>query len=149
MNTCSSINANVIDDVSGEANITAYWKDHFYKILNSNVPNMELKHTIMGKLDAIQYDTDMIVSTIEVSQIISKLQCGKAAGPDCISAEYLKFAHQKLCIMLSLCFSSCLSHGYLPPAMIETTIVPIVKNKCGNLSDSNNYTNCYHNFKSV
>ena len=30
-------------------------------------------------------------------------------------------------------------HGYLPPAMIETTIVPIVKNKAGNLSDSSNY----------
>ena len=31
------------------------------------------------------------------------------------------------------------SLGYLPPAMIETTIVPIVKNKSGNLSDSSNY----------
>ena len=41
--------------------------------------------------------------------------------------------------MLSLCFSVCLSHGYLPPAMIKTTIVPIVKNKCGNISESNNY----------
>ena len=29
--------------------------------------------------------------------------------------------------------------GYLPTALIETTIVPIVKNKSGNLSDSNNY----------
>ena len=33
----------------------------------------------------------------------------------------------------------CLSHGYLTTALIETTIVPIVKNKSGNLSDSNNY----------
>ena len=31
------------------------------------------------------------------------------------------------------------THGYIPPAMIETVIVPIVKNKSGNLSDSNNY----------
>ena len=28
---------------------------------------------------------------------------------------------------------------YLPPAMIETTFVPIVKNKSGNSSDSSNY----------
>ena len=41
--------------------------------------------------------------------------------------------------MLALCFSVCLSHGYLPPDMIKTTIVPIVKNMCGNISDSNNY----------
>ena len=33
----------------------------------------------------------------------------------------------------------CLSHGYLPSTLIKTTIVPIVKNKFGNNSDSNNY----------
>ena len=35
----------------------------------------------------------------------------------------------------------CLSHGYLPSALIKTTIVPIhvVKNKAGDISDSNNY----------
>ena len=33
----------------------------------------------------------------------------------------------------------CLSHGYLPSTLIKTTIVHIVKNKSGNLSDSNNY----------
>ena len=38
-----------------------------------------------------------------------------------------------------MCFTLCLAHRYLPPAMIETTIVPIVKNKSGNLSDSSNY----------
>ena len=38
-----------------------------------------------------------------------------------------------------MCFTLCLVYGYLPPAMIETTIVPMVKNKSGNLSDSSNY----------
>ena len=33
-------------------------------------------------------------------------------------------------------YSRC---GYLPSTLIKTTIVPIVKNKSGNLSDSNNY----------
>ena len=27
----------------------------------------------------------------------------------------------------------------MPKDMIEATIVPIIKNKCGNLADSNNY----------
>ena len=31
------------------------------------------------------------------------------------------------------------THGYFPKSLMETTIVPIDKNKCGNLSDSNNY----------
>ena len=37
-----------------------------------------------------------------------------------------------------MCFTLCLTHGYIPPAMIETTIVPIVKNKSGNLLHSSN-----------
>ena len=32
-----------------------------------------------------------------------------------------------------------LSHGHLPPKLIQTTIVPIIKNKCGNISSSNNH----------
>ena len=39
-------------------------------------------------------------------------------------------------VLLSLCF---ISHGHLPPKLIETTFVPIIKNKCGNISSSNNY----------
>ena len=81
----------------------------------------------------------MSVLTKSVSEIIGKLECGKSAGPDGIGAEYLKFSNIKIHILLSLCFTLCLAHGYLPPAMIETTIVPIVKNKSGNLSDSSNY----------
>ena len=33
----------------------------------------------------------------------------------------------------------CLSHGYWPSTLIKTTIVPKLKIKSGNLSDSNNY----------
>ena len=56
-----------------------------------------------------------------------------------LCAEYFKFAHDKLHALLSTCFTLFFTHCYLPLSMIETIIVPIVKNKCGNLSDSNNY----------
>ena len=63
----------------------------------------------------------MAVSTKSVSEIIGKLECGKSAGPDGIGAEYLKFSNIKIHVLLSMCFTLCLAHGYLPPAMIETT----------------------------
>ena len=69
----------------------------------------------------------MSVSTKSVSEIIGKLECGKSAEPDGFGAEYLKFSNIKIHVLLSLCFTLCLAHGYLPPAVIETTIVPIVK----------------------
>ena len=39
---------------------------------------------------------------------------------DGICAEALKAAHRKVYVLLSLCFSLCMSHGYIP-------IVPIIK----------------------
>ena len=41
--------------------------------------------------------------------------------------------------MLALSFTVYLSYVYLLIAFIESTIVPITKNKSDNLSDSNNY----------
>ena len=32
-----------------------------------------------------------------------------------------------------------MSYGYIPQSLIETTIVPIIKNKAGDLSSDNNY----------
>ena len=79
----------------------------------------------------------MLVCSEDIRNIVNKLKCGKSSGPDGISAESLKFSHSRLYVLLSLCFSLCLTHGYLPKSLIETTIVPIVKNKCGNLSNNN------------
>ena len=36
-------------------------------------------------------------------------------------------------------FSACLSHSFLPQSLLEATIVPVIKNKYGSLTDSNNY----------
>ena len=140
MNNCNTILANVIDGVSGPDSIASHWKQHLDKLLNVHVnSDNSLKDDILSNFDKIKHNSNMSVSTKSVSEIIGKLECGKSAGPEGIGAEYLKFSNIKIHILLSLCFTLCLAHGYLPPAMIETTIVPIVKNKSSNLSDSSNY----------
>ena len=32
-----------------------------------------------------------------------------------------------------------LAYSFLPQSLLDTTIVPVIKNKCGSLTDSNNY----------
>ena len=32
-----------------------------------------------------------------------------------------------------------LTHGFLPSSFMDTTIIPLVKNRCADLSDINNY----------
>ena len=98
-----------------------------------------MKSSILGTLDDIQHDARMTVCYTNVQTLIRNLEFGKSAGPDSICAEALKCAHEHLSVLLSLCFTLFLSHGHLPQKLIQTTIVPIIKNKCGNISSSNNY----------
>ena len=44
-----------------------------------------------------------------------------------------------LCLLLSVCYTCMFKHSYMPQSMINSIIVPLVKNKCGNQTDKNNY----------
>ena len=89
----------------------------FYKILNANDCDPNLTADITRKLQNVQHDSNMAVSAKSITEIVSKLECGKSAGPDEISAECFKFSDTKIHVLLSLLFSMCLSHGYLPSAL--------------------------------
>ena len=81
----------------------------------------------------------MTVSAKDISNLMSQLKCGKAAGSNNLCAEYFKFAHDKLHALLSMCLTLFFTPCFLPLSMTEIINVSIVKNKCGNLFDSNNY----------
>ena len=51
----------------------------------------------------------------------------EAAVSDDLCAEYFKFAHRKLYVLLSMCFTLFFTHSFLLSSMIETIIVLIVK----------------------
>ena len=82
MNSGNSFQANTIDRVSGETDISNFWKDHFYKLLNTNDCDTNLKFSIMNKLDNVQYSNDMIISIKLIQEAVGNLECGKSAGPD-------------------------------------------------------------------
>ena len=46
---------------------------------------------------------------------------------------------QKMQILLFICFSCMFKHRYLPIDMLNSVLVPLVKNKNGDLFDRNNY----------
>ena len=58
------------------------------------------------------------------------------------SGENLKFADPILAVLLSICFTCMFKHCYIPSSMLDSVIVPLVKNRNGDvtdLSDKNNY----------
>ena len=69
----------------------------------------QLKQSVVS----IKYEENMLVDTQDIRNIVNKLKCGKSAGPNGISTESLEFSHSRLYVLLSICLSLCLAHGYV------------------------------------
>lgn len=78
-------------------------------------------------------------SAKEIRHILKKMSGGKSPGHDGLSIEHLRFAGVHLPRVLSMFFALCLNHSYLPYDLMKTIVVPIVKNKTGDISDRGNY----------
>ena len=66
-----------------------------------------------------------------VSCAISKMKAGKS--------DYLKNGTDLLYSCITLLFNCILCHAYIPTSFCISMLVPIPKNKLGNLSESSNY----------
>ena len=81
----------------------------------------------------------MQVTMLEVLQIIKDLSNAKFSELDCLNGKSLKYAHPLLCLLLSIGFTCMFKHGYISQSMINSVIIPLIKNKCGDQTDKNNY----------
>ena len=71
--------------------------------------------------------------------IVNDLPSGKSSGFVGLNSESLKHTDPFVCLLLSICFICMFTHCCMPSSMIKSIIMPLVKNKCGNLADKNNY----------
>nr|XP_053608905.1 uncharacterized protein LOC128674418 [Plodia interpunctella] len=85
-------------------------------------------------------DSDQIrFSAKQVDDVIKKMTRGKSPGHDGLSIEHLQHAGLHLNRVLAMFFSLCFGHSYLPDSLIKTIVVPVIKNKTGDVTDKNNY----------
>ena len=82
---------------------------------------------------------ELVVSIEEVTRAIEKLDLNKACGSDGICSEHLKYASNVLVPLLAMCFTSFISHGFLPETMLSVMLVPVIKDKAGKISSKDNY----------
>ena len=83
--------------------------------------------------------SNITVNSDEVLEAIKTLDKNKSCGMDGIFAEHLKYANRRLYYLMSLCFTSMFSHGYLPEGLIRVVLVPLVKNKNSSICTKSNY----------
>ena len=81
----------------------------------------------------------MQVTMLEVLQIVKDLPNVKSSGFDGLNSESLRYAHPLLCLLLSIGFTCMFKHCYIPQCMINSVIIPLIKNKCGDQPDKSIY----------
>ena len=81
----------------------------------------------------------MHVTMNEINEVVKSLPSRKSSGLDGLNGESLKHADSLLCLLLSICYTCMFKHCYMPQSMINSVIVPLVKNKSGDLTDKNSY----------
>ena len=130
--------SNCIDGVTGENAIADLWRDHYESLLNDSTHHDE-KADVLQSFNNICSHAGMYVTMSEVLEVVKDLPNRKSSGLDGLNGESLKYADPLLCLLLSICYTCMFKHSYMPQSMINSIIVPLVKNRCGNLTDKTNY----------
>jgi len=140
--SCKKATAHVnrIGDCTGENEICDMWKDQFKTLYNS-VPDYGARAAFEHKCLTEQDDNPRYtVSVYDIMDVVSKQSKGKSACPSGLFMESSIYACPELFVHLSLFFSSCVTHGFLPNKFSEVINTPLVKNTGGDLTaDANNY----------
>jgi hypothetical protein len=124
---------NCIDGVTGNENIGRLWRDHYDQIFNC-------LNTVRDK-PVYDCNSESIesISPMDIEKAICSLQNNKACGLDNISAEHLKYSSRRIVVLLSMCFSSLLLHGFMPTDMISVVLIPLIKDKSAKITSLSNY----------
>ena len=126
----------VLGDISPEA-----WFQHFRSVLST--PNScfsETQRAVIPRRDAQYFDTSILDSPIdasEVSSAISQLKANKAPGADRILSEMIKCSKTYILPYLVKLFNAIYDEAVFPKLWEESVIVPIYKK--GDCNDPDNY----------
>ena len=135
--------ADCVDGAVGCQAISNMWAEHYAQLFNSSTDFSDQNY-VMNYIDSNTNNvntsiTEFSFSTPQVAQCLKTLKRGKSPGPDGLSSEHFLFAPPVLSCNLSLCFNASLIHGYLPSFLMNSIIVPVIKDKTGVSSDKSNY----------
>ncbi|CAF4958321.1 unnamed protein product [Pieris macdunnoughi] len=89
--------------------------------------------------DGCSESPGFFVSAKQIKDILNTMGRDKSPGHDGLNIEHLWYAGGHLPRVLSMLYSLCISHSYLSAALMDTIVVPVIKNRSGDISDKGNY----------
>ena len=136
-NKRQSLPGSVDEAVGGEA-IASLWKDKFEVVLNS-VNDLVDEQKFLTKIASLPVMPIASVTLSEIQKIVKNLKNDKAVGLDAMPNELFKYAPQNILIFVSITFNAFLIHSFLPSSLMSILIVPLLKGKYRDPSNSANY----------
>lgn len=127
-------------DTSAGVDVANHFNDFFSSI------GPQLASSLSSGMDVNKYNTLQRMpnslflrpaTTEEVVLKIKELDTRKSAGPDGITAAFVKTHHQIFSILLRDMFNECVESGYFPDFLKVAKVTPI--HKAGSRKDVNNY----------
>ena len=74
-----------------------------------------------------------------IEHCVHQLKLNKAAGHDGLVAEHVLNSHPSIIVHLKFLFTMILDHSYVPNAFSHGLIIPVIKDKHGDVSAVDNY----------
>lgn len=132
--------AHVVDGCTGADAIADRWRSHFECLYNSVTDQsaaLQFNERISANVVYEPYKT--YVSVYDIISACKRQKLGKAVGPDNMAMEALINGTNRLYVHLAVLFNLFINYGHLPSGLMQSVIIPLVKNKSADLSDLNNY----------
>ena len=94
--------------------------------------NMKINH------ESLRF-VDMITPEVVKKAILNKLKPAKTDPVADISSDFLIHAPEKLFELIARCFKGYIIHARVSSFLLISTMVPLIKDKLGDITSSNNY----------
>ena len=94
--------------------IASMWKDKYCKLLNSPIVDSHGVNVLSCIKDS-SYHNDLITPLRNldlITHLLAKLSLNKAAGPDRLTADHLRFCNTSVSAYITIFFNLCIKHGY-------------------------------------
>ena len=84
--------------------------------------------------------SDWLMSVEDVDKVVfESMKRGKSPGLDSVVIEHVLFSHPSVMVHLTRLFNIMIKHGFVPNSFGEGVIVPLLKDKSGDVCSSDNY----------
>jgi hypothetical protein len=126
---------------TNSSEIANAFRDYYSKTFINSADDHKAVNDYTNILSDI-YNCDLPSPAVEIDVIercIAKLKLNKAAGHDQLVSEHIVYSHPAIVTHLKLLFTMILNYSFVPDEFGVGVIVPVVKDRHGELSSTDNY----------